>query len=101
MLTLWGVVFILSLVCPILMSDPVDGGIGPSNVFFMLSGFAVIAVFYVWFAMIETMGLSDKQKKLIFTPKKFLLEDDTRESTMKAANDQPQFQFDGNSNQIK
>ena len=47
MLTLWGTVFILSLVCPILMSKPSEGGIGPSNVFFMLGAFALVAVVYV------------------------------------------------------
>ena len=74
--TLWGTVFVLSLVCPLLMSDPEDGGIGQSNVFFMLGGFAIVAVFYVQFFMIETRGLTDKQKKELFTPKKYLTEDD-------------------------
>ena len=41
--------------------------------------------------MIETFGLSDKEKKLIFTPKKYLLEEDNRDSTMKYAIDQKEF----------
>jgi len=75
LLTLWGTVFILSLVCPILMSDPKDGGLGQSNVFFMLSGLAVLGSLYSYFALVETRGLSDKEKKLIFTPEKYKVEE--------------------------
>jgi hypothetical protein len=65
LLTLWGTVTILSQVCPILM-DP--SSIGPSNMFFILSGLSVIGATYVIFIMKETQGLTDREKKLLFTP---------------------------------
>lgn len=72
LLVLWGTVFILSLVCPILMSTPDDGGIGPSNVFFMLSIMAVGGALYSYCFLIETRGLTDKEKKELYTPQKYL-----------------------------
>lgn len=69
--TLWGTVFVLSLVCPILMSKPADGGIGPSNVFFIFAGLSVLGALYGYIFIKETKGLSDKEKKLLFTPERF------------------------------
>lgn len=69
--TLWGTSFVLSLVCPILMSKPEDGGIGPSNVFFILSGLSLLGTIFSYFFIKETKGLSDKEKMLLFTPERF------------------------------
>jgi len=71
LLVLWGTVFVLSLVCPILMSTPDQGGIGPSNVFFMLGAFNVAGSIYSKFVLKETRGLTDKDKKLLFTPERY------------------------------
>ena len=68
LLTLWGTVFVLSIVCPIIM-DP--SSIGPNATFFMLSGFSFVACFYIFFVMKETYGLSDKKKKQLYMPGKF------------------------------
>ena len=66
LMTLWGTTFVLSLVCPILM-DPAS--LGPAPVFFIYSGLSMIAVVYVCFFIVETKGLSDKEKKNVFAPK--------------------------------
>ena len=66
--TLWSTVFILSLVCPPLMNPDL---LGPSNMFFMFSGLSAIAVFFCWFYMKETRGLTDKEKKSLYFPKEF------------------------------
>lgn len=66
LMTLWGTTFFLSLICPILM-DPKS--LGPAPVFFMYAGLSVIAVVYVSVFIIETKGLSDKEKKNIYAPK--------------------------------
>ena len=65
LLILWGTVFVLSLICPILMKPD---SLGPSNVFFILSGISVVSAAYCFFIMKETRCLSDKDKKLLFTP---------------------------------
>ena len=70
--TLWGPVFVLSLVFPLLMVDYGKGGIGPANTFFLLAGTQVFGSLYGYCFMKETKGLNDKDKKLIFTPKKYL-----------------------------
>ena len=66
--TLWGTVFILSLVCPVLMGPT---SIGASNVFFIFSGLSIGGTLYSYLVIRETQGLSDKEKKEIFTPAKF------------------------------
>ena len=73
LLTLWGTVFVLSIVCPILM-DPKS--LGPTGMFFIFSGLSVFATIYVIFMIKETKPLTDKQKKLLFTPKEFLSAED-------------------------
>ena len=50
--------------------DP--SSIGPSNTFFMLSGFSVFGTLYVIFMMKETQGLTDREKKILYTPKKYI-----------------------------
>ena len=50
------------------MADPSDGGLGPSNVFFMFCGLSVLGSAYSYVFLRETKGLNDKEKKLLFTP---------------------------------
>lgn len=57
LLTLWGVVFILTLVCPELMKP---SSIGPSNVFYIFSGLSIIATVYCYIFIRETFGMTDK-----------------------------------------
>jgi hypothetical protein len=66
--TLWGTVFILSLVCPILLNEPEEGGVGPDNVFYGLSFLCFLGSLYGKIFMYETKGLTDKEKKSIYTP---------------------------------
>ena len=67
--TLFGTIFLLTLITPILMEPEL---LGLSNVFFLFSGLALVATLYCIFIFKETKGLSDKQKKELFTPKRFL-----------------------------
>ena len=69
LLTLWGTVFWLSIVCPIIM-DPAS--LGPTPVFFMFSGLSIGGTIYCFLFIKETMGLTDKQKKILYTPDEFL-----------------------------
>lgn len=69
MLTLWGTVVVLSIVCPVLMNSDV---LGVSNVFFLLSGFAALAVVFAFFFFKETKGLTDKEKRNLYTPAKYI-----------------------------
>jgi hypothetical protein len=71
LLTLWGTVFVLSLVCPVLMSKD---SIGTQNVFFIFSGLSVLGTIYSYVFIRETSGLTDRQKKLLFVPKEYLHE---------------------------
>jgi len=75
--TLWGTVVILSETCPILMQDSV---IGASNTFFLLSGLAVFGSMYGYFFMKESQGLTDKEKKLLYTPQRFIDADNKAEA---------------------
>lgn len=70
LLTLWGTVFVLSIVCPIIM-DP--SSLGPNTTFFILSGISLFGFLYVFIFIKETFDLSDKQKKQLYTPKKYLV----------------------------
>lgn len=69
LLTLWATVFVLSIVCPIIM-DP--GSIGPNITFFIFSGLSVLGGLYSFFFIKETYGKSDREKKLMFTPIKYI-----------------------------
>jgi len=71
LLTLWGTVFVLSLICPIVM-DP--DSLGPNNTFFIFSGLSVLGATYSYFMIKETKGMADKDKKLLFTPERFKLQ---------------------------
>ncbi len=66
-LVLYGSAFILSVITPILMEDDM---MGPSNVFFMLSGFSLFGALYTFCFIKETLGLTDKQKKTLYLTKK-------------------------------
>ena len=72
-LALFGTVFIMSIICPILMSND---SIGPSNTFFIFAGLSVLGAIYSAWVIKETKGLSDKAKKLIFTPRCYLRNED-------------------------
>ena len=61
---LWGTVLVLSLTSESLMNSALQ----PQGVFFLFSGFSFFAVFYVYFYMDETKGLSEKQKKDLYIP---------------------------------
>lgn len=74
--TLWGTVFVLSLVCPALMDED---SLGPTNVFYIFAGLSFIGSIFCGTILVETQGLTDKQKKLIFTPKRFLIEEQEQE----------------------
>ena len=76
-LALFGTVFIMSLICPVLMSTD---SIGPSNTFFIFAGLSVLGAIYSATKIKETRGLSDKAKKLIFTPKRYLRRDEDDEA---------------------
>lgn len=67
LLTLWGSVMVLTLVCPPLMAE---GSLGPSPVFFIFSGLSFIATVFIYFYMKETLGLSDKEKRSLYAPQK-------------------------------
>ena len=69
LLTLWGTVFVLSIICPVLMSPD---SIGASMVFFIFSGLSVFGAMYSFALIKETKGLAEKDKKLLFTPRKYL-----------------------------
>jgi len=45
-----------------------DSALQPQGVFFLFAGFSFIAIFYVYFRMDETLGLSEKAKKLLYVP---------------------------------
>lgn len=68
MFTLWITVFILTLICPVLMGKDI---LGPSNVFFIFSAFSAFGAFYSYYFIKETQGLSDKEKKSLFYPRKY------------------------------
>ena len=57
---LWGTVFILSIVCPILLQPD---SLGPSNTFFAFAVISVISAAYCYFIMKETKGVTGKEKK--------------------------------------
>ena len=43
--------------------------LGPSNVFYIFAGIAILATLFVAIYMKETMGLSDKEKKELYQDK--------------------------------
>ena len=69
LLTLWGTATVLTLICPPLMSAD---SLGPNNVFFIFSGISFCAMIFMIFCIKETKGLTDYEKKALFTPKKYM-----------------------------
>ena len=69
LLTLWGTATVLTLICPPLMSADF---LGPNNVFFIFSGISFFAMIFMIFYIKETKGLTDYEKKALFTPKKYM-----------------------------
>lgn len=51
LLVLWGTVFILSLICPIMMNPH---SIGPTGSFLILAGLSVLGTLYNWYFLKET-----------------------------------------------
>ena len=45
-----------------------DSALQPQGVFFLFAGFSFIAVFFVFFVMAESKGLSEKEKKALYIP---------------------------------
>ena len=45
-----------------------DSALQPQGVFFLFAGFSFVAIFFVYFRMDETLGLSEKAKKLLYVP---------------------------------
>lgn len=58
----------LAIICPIIM-DPKS--VGPSNVFIGLAAFSLLGSIYCWWFIEETKGLSDRDKKEVYMPKKY------------------------------
>jgi len=48
----------------------------PQGVFFMFGGCSFIAIFYVWYFIRESKGLTDFEKKTLFAPDGWTKEDD-------------------------
>jgi len=53
-----------------------ENSIGASNVFFIFSGLSVFGALYVAVFIKESRGLSDREKKLLYTPKRFITDTD-------------------------
>ena len=56
-----------------------DNVIGPSNTFFLLAGLAVLGSMYGYFFMKESQGLTDQEKKLLYTPQRFIDADNQKD----------------------
>ena len=61
---LWLCVLLLSLTSGPLMESKLT----PAGVFFMFSLFSFVAVFFVYFNIAETRGLTEKDKKRLYIP---------------------------------
>jgi hypothetical protein len=57
--------------------------LGPSMVFFIFSGLSVLGSMYCFFVLKESRGLPDKEKKLLFTPRKYILMENDKQLTNK------------------
>ena len=49
---------------------------GPQGMFFFLGGVTLVGSFFIFFVIKETQGLEDRQKKLLYTPKEYIPEDE-------------------------
>jgi hypothetical protein len=61
---LYGTILVLSLTTEPLMNSALT----PVGVFYMLAFFSFVAVFFLYFYFKETMGLTEKQKKSLYSP---------------------------------
>ena len=64
----------LSILTPILMTPYGQGGIGPTNVFWMLALINIFSTLYAHCFIKDCQGMSEKAKKEIYTPAKYLSE---------------------------
>lgn len=78
LLSLWGTVLLLSFVSPNLMDA---GSLGPTNTFYLYAFFQFLGSAYNLVFMKETRGLSDKEKKTLFTPAEYKAVQNAEEST--------------------
>ena len=46
--------------------------LGPTGMFYLLAALSALGSAYGYFFMKESRGLTDREKKLLYTPKKFL-----------------------------
>ena len=60
MLVLWSSVFLLSLFLPQLMSEPDNGGLGPTLVFYILGSIALLGTVYMLAFIREVKGLTEQ-----------------------------------------
>jgi len=63
----------------ITMEFMVHSAMGPQGMFFLLGGITLAGAVFVWFYIKETKGLSDKEKKQLYTPKDLLEADEAEE----------------------
>jgi len=63
----------------ITMQVLVHSAMGPQGMFFLLGGITLVGAVFVWFYIKETKGLSDKEKKQLYTPKDLLEADEAEE----------------------
>lgn len=63
----------------ITMEVMVHSAMGPQGMFFLLGGITLAGAVFVWFYIKETKGLSDKEKKQLYTPKDLLEADEAEE----------------------
>lgn len=76
---LFGTIFVISIVSPIIIDPNV---LGPTGTFWILCGISALAFFFVLIFMRETYGLQDRQKKMLFTPKKYIEMEEKDEALM-------------------
>jgi hypothetical protein len=63
----------------ITMEFMVHSAMGPQGMFFLLGGITLAGAVFVWIYIKETKGLSDKEKKQLYTPKDLLEADEAEE----------------------
>ena len=68
LVVLYGVILIQTQVSPPLMLEKEEGGVGPENVVYFFSFISLIGAAFMKFWVKESKGLSDKEKKCLFSP---------------------------------
>jgi hypothetical protein len=64
----WSTVFTISILAPVLMGKD---SLGATNVFLIFAGISIASTIFSQLVIKETQGLTDKEKKMIYTPEKF------------------------------